>query len=197
MEIESLKTEIASLCKTIIEESVPFANAEPVSHRSKAAIQFSGGILGAIQEYREGKRMEKLINAKISGQWSFYTFAFHIIEVAESLVEKECELQKQLSKESEEYMKGVQLIITSIEQAKSNWLHYSPDMAVEGIKVGDTNNVSLGLSVDTFTREAFLKMDMPEELKNSIKPKEKERSGCLGFLLFLIIPSSLIGLAFL
>lgn len=195
--MDELKAQIMKGCETIVKESQPFANATPVSHRSKAFLQFNGGILGAVQEYREDKRLVKLINAPISDRWSFYTFAFHIIEETETLVNKVCELQKLLPHDSDEYLKEVQLVISAIEQAKSNWLHYSPDMAVEGIKIGDQDNVSLGMSVDSLTRESFLKMDMPEEMKNSIKPKEEKNSGCLGLLIALIIPIPIIRLLLL
>lgn len=192
MDIEDLRTDIVNTCKTIIEESVPFANAAPVSHRSKAFIQFDG-ILGVVQGYREDKRFEKLINAPISDEWTFYTFAFHIIETAETLADKVCELQKQITHDTDEYLQVVLLVIASIEQAENNWLHYSPDMAIEGMKIGNQDNVSLGLSVDKLTRKAFLKMDMPEETKNLIMPKEEKNSGCLGQLLLILIPSSIVG----
>lgn len=57
--IEDINIEIQKICDDLVQEAESIAQLPPVSHLSKSKIQFSGGILGGIQEYREGKRLKK------------------------------------------------------------------------------------------------------------------------------------------
>lgn len=92
--IEDINAEIQKKCNDLIEEAEAIAKLPSVSHLSKSKVQFSGGIIGGIQEYREGKRLEKLLNVPICKGWTFYTYAFHLIDTAEELVKKQLEVQK-------------------------------------------------------------------------------------------------------
>ena len=80
--IDDINTEIQKICNELIEEAESIAKLSSVSRLSKSKVQFSGGILGAIQEHREDKRLEKLMNTPICKEWTFYTYAFHLIEAA-------------------------------------------------------------------------------------------------------------------
>lgn len=184
--IEDINAKIQKICNDLIEEAESIAKLPSVSHLSKSKVQFSGGILGGIQEYREGKRLEKLMNAPICKDWTFYTYAFHLIDTAEELVKKQIELQNTTTEQDECYYANVTLIVSAIDVAHKAWFEYSPDMAWAGITVGDTKNVSLEISIDTYTKEEFRKLHLPVGLSF---PEERKSAngGCLGVLLFLII----------
>ena len=59
-------------------------------------------------------------------------------------------------------------------------------MAWETINVGDQKNVSLELSVDTYTKEEFRKLHLPAGMSFPVE-RESIIGGCLGILLTLII----------
>ena len=86
---EILNKEIVQICNSLVEEATIIAKLEPVSHLSKSMIQFTGGILGGIQEYRESKRLIKLMNEVICNEWSFSSYAGHLLDVTTELVEKQ------------------------------------------------------------------------------------------------------------
>lgn len=184
--IDNINLEIQQICNELVEEAKSIALLPSVSHLSKSKIQFSGGIIGGIQEYREGKRLEKLLNAPICKGWTFYTYAFHLIDTAEELVKKQLDLQKVTTENDNCYFSNVNLIVSSITIAHKAWFEYSPDMAWASVNVGDIKNVSLELSVDRYTKEEFQKLHLPEGLSFSIK-QESTNGGCLGLLLFFII----------
>lgn len=97
--IDEINVEIQKKCNDLIEEAESIAKLSSVSHLSKSKVQFSGGILGGIQEYREGKRLEKLMNTPVCKDWTFYTYAFHLIDTAEELVKSNLKYKiQQLSK---------------------------------------------------------------------------------------------------
>ena len=184
--IDDINFEIHKICNDLVEEAKSMAKLQSVSHLSKSKIQFYGGILGGIREYREEKRLEKFMNIPICKDWTFYTYAFHLIDTAENLVKKQLEVQEATTEQDECYFGNVSLIVSSVAIAHKAWFEYSPDMAWAGINVGDTKNVSLELSVDTYTKEEFRKLHLPTSMSF---PKEQEQTngGCLGIVLFLII----------
>lgn len=172
----------------MIEEAESIANLSSVSHLSKSKVQFSGGIFGAIQEYREDKRLEKLMNTPICKEWTFYTYAFHLIETAEELVKKQLEVQSTTTEQDECYFANVTLIVSTITVAHKAWFEYSPDMAWAGINVGDQKNVSLELSVDTYTKEEFRKLHLPDGMSFPVE-QQQGNGGCLSFIIMLLIPT--------
>ncbi len=185
--IEQLNNMIKQICNDLIDEANIISQLPPVSHLSKSKIQFSGGILGGIQEYRESKRLEKLINEVICKEWTFFTYAQHLIDATSQLVEKQMVIQKESNETDYCYFGNVALIINCVTLAHKAWYGYSPDMAMAGIRIGDERNVSLELSVDGMIKDEFRKLHLPEGVNFPIE-KERSNSGCLSMLLILIIP---------
>ena len=60
-------------------------------------------------------------------------------------------------------------------------------MAWAGINVGDQKNVSLELSVDTYTKEEFRKLHLPAGM--SFPVEQQGNGGCLSFIIMLLIPT--------
>ena len=185
--LDKLNSEIEKTCKELIAEAKIISQLQPVSHLSKSSLQFVGGILGGIREYRENTRLEKLINAPICYNWTFYTYASHLINITEELVKKQIEVQGLASESDPCYLGNVELIASSVDIAHKAWFDYSPDMAWEGIKVGNQDNVSLELTVDTLTKEEFRKLRLPEGLSIP-EDKKQSNSGCFAAILLLIVP---------
>lgn len=188
--IDQINSEIQKKCNDLIEEAKVIAQLPHVSHLSKSWLQFTGGILGAIHDYREGKRLEKLMNTPIYKDISFYQYAWHLIDITENLVEMQLEVQKECSENDTCYFDNVIQIINSVSTAHIAWYEYSPDMAMEGIKVGEEDNVSLELTVKSCIKESFCKMHLPEGISFS-EDQQQNNKGCLGILLLLIIPVSI------
>lgn len=162
---------------------------QPVSPKSKSLIQFHGGVLGGIREYREGKRMIKLINEPLYNDLSFYKVSYHIIEKAELLVKNQLEIQSLLTQDDDVYFSNIKPIIESINLCINAWYNYSPDMATEGLTIGDEKNVSLLLTVREYTKEEFIKLNLPSEyehLRVTTNNGRDSNSGCFGAIIGLI-----------
>lgn len=190
MTAKEYTNEIVKQCDELIQAAQAIAQLPPVSFLNKSSIQWTG-IIGAIQETRESNRLRKLINTPIYNGLSFYQLAGHIIESANELVEKQIEVQKQTTKNDLAYYDNIRLIISSIQQIITSWYNYSPEMAEVGLTIGKEKNVSLFLSVDYQTKEAFKKMDLPEDIEIKHHPNnEDSNSGCFGIFIGMIVLSS-------
>lgn len=181
--IEEINAEILKVCNDLIEEAQIISKLAPVSHLSTSKIQFQGGILGSIREYRESKRLEKLINVPICNGWTFYTYTYHLIHTAQELVKKQLEIQNATTVDDECYFGNVKLVVLSIETAHKAWFEYSPDMAWG---INDKNDVVLAVSVNTNINNELRKLDLPEEL-SYLKKETSNNGDCLGVLLLFLI----------
>ena len=65
--IDEINVEIQKKCNDLIEEAESIAKLSSVSHLSKSKVQFSGGILGGIQEYRGKFSIEVQKSEGVSG----------------------------------------------------------------------------------------------------------------------------------
>ena len=175
--------EIAVLCAELKEASIEIAKLQPVSHLSK--VQWTG-LIGAVQEYRVGNRLEKMINAPLYKDWSFYQFGFHIAQTSEKIVESIVEIQKTISKEDERYYGIVRSSLPIIMETVNSWYNYSPDMAEAELTIAGQKNVSLGPSIKAWVKDDFAKLDLPDELKSLQKSNDSGGGGCFGMLLMLL-----------
>lgn len=184
---EEILSKVQQICDTLISEMETLSHYDRVSHLSQAKIQFQGGLLGGIREYRESKRLEKLMNQPIVGELSFYKYAFHLIEKAEELTKLLLEYQKIVGKDDEYYYTPVESAIDVTFKAVSTWYNLSPDMADASITIGSEKNVALAPTVREYVKDKFAKLDLPENMQ-SIKKIQSESSngGCFGMLLFLL-----------
>lgn len=188
---EEILESISSICETFSQEIDAISKYNRVSHLSQSKIQFQGGILGGIREYKEGKRLEKLINQPLVGEYSFFKYAFHIIEQAETLTSLIIEYQKIVDKDSDDYYSPIKPAIDTTMKAISTWYNLSPDMAEASITIGDEKNVALAPTVKGWVKDSFAKIDLPE-CYNSFKQTDDQSgsSGCFGTLLLLATASS-------
>lgn len=188
--IEQLQTEIDDILSELNEMSESIVTLNPVSHKSQAKIQWTGGIPGVIKEIRESKRLTQLINAPIYKEHSFYQLAFLIAQYAEDLTNKQIAIQEVVGKNDVRYFEKVEPIFRIVSKAVSAWYNYSPDMAEEAITIGDEKNVSLGPSIKAWIKDDFAKMDFPPEMqqvKDQLTKKLENNSGCFGIIIIMLM----------
>lgn len=187
MEKEEILSKVQQICDTLTSEMETLSHYDRVSHLSQSKIQFQGGILGGIREYRESKRLEKLMNQPIVGDLSFYKYAFHLIEKAEELTKLLLEYQKTVGEADENYYTLVEAAINVTMKAVSTWYNLSPDMADASITIGSEKNVALAPTVRGYVKDEFAKLDLPESLQPLKKADtESSNGGCFGMLLLLL-----------
>ena len=63
---EEICVKIDEICNELTEASEAISKLSPVTHKSKSMVGWSGGIIGAILDWREEKRLVKLMNAPIT-----------------------------------------------------------------------------------------------------------------------------------
>jgi hypothetical protein len=193
--IENLTQEIVDKLAELEEMINQLKSLSPVSHKSKAKIQFVSGVLGAIQENNENKRLNKLINEPLVNGKSFYQIALlYIPQTADYLVEKQLRIQQLVDKEDKRYYGFVVDIFNYIDKLTNAWYNYSPDMANEVLKIGDDEG-ALAPSVLNWTKESIKKLDLPQNVAEHYAEMEKGQpspSGCMGS--FLLIAVSIISI---
>ena len=187
-----LVSKILKNCSELEEMANAIYRLQPVTHISQAKIQWVGGIPGAIKEFRENKRLCKLINEPIYQGKSFFQLAFHIVDQTDKIVEDLLALQGLIGKEDENYYGLVNHISNAVATAISAWYSYSPDMANAPITIGDQENVALYPSVTEWTKDALKKLNSPQKPEESREEKQQESSGCFGLLVIMILASTSI-----
>lgn len=191
--IETLTQEILDKLSELEVLSSKLSSLTPVSHLSKSKIRWYGGIIGTVQEIRENKRLEKLMNEPLVEGKSFFVIALSVIpEAANYLVERQLKVQQLVGKEDSRYFGLVVDIFNGIEKAICSWYNYSPDMAEASITIGDEKNVALYPSVREFTADYIKKLDLSQNIKDRYeeqKDQQSDSSGCLGSFVILIAAS--------
>ena len=154
--------------------------------------QWTGGIIGAIAEYKQEKRLEKLLDTPIYGDLSYYKMTWFIIEETEKMVDAQAEIQKLTTPQDLIYYENIKKILDSLLGIIQAWYNYSPEAANASLTIGKEKNVGLYLTVDYQTKELLRKLDLPPELKLYDTPESKN-SGCMGIIIgFAIIQSLFI-----
>ena len=185
---EDILSKVAKICNMLTSEAETLSSYDRISHLSQAKIQFKGGILGGIREYREEKRLEKLINQPLIGDLSYYKYAFHLIDKAEELSKLLVEYHNIVSKnEGDQYYAPIENAISITTKAISAWYNLSPDMADAALTIDGQKNVALAPTVRSYVKEEFAKLDLPQSLQQ-LKNHDDNSSngGCFGMLLFLL-----------
>ncbi len=189
--IETLTQEIIDKLSELEEMTNKLESLSPVSHKSQAKIQFVSGVIGAIQENNENKRLNKLINEPLVNGESFYHIALFVIpQAADYLVERQLKIQQLVGKEDKRYYGFVVDIFNYIDKLTNAWYNYSPDMANESLTIGDQKNVALAPSVLNWTKESIKQLDLPQNVAEHYAEMEKgqpDPSGCFGS--FVLIAS--------
>ena len=192
--IDLITQDIIDKLSELEKMSDTLSSLPPVSHRSQAKIQFVSGVLGAIQENRETKRLEKLINAPLVDGHSFYDIALSVIPNATNyLVERQLKIQQLVDKEDKRYYGFVVDIFNYVDKLTCAWYNYSPDMANESLTIGDEKNIALAPSVYHWTKESIKKLDLPQNIAEhyaELDKKQSGSSGCLGVLIAIFVTST-------
>lgn len=195
--IETLTQEIIDKLDDLDRISYELSSMTPVTHKSQSNIQWHGGlgIIETIQENKENKRLNKLMNEPLVNGKSFYQIALSVIpEAADFLVERQLKIQNLISKDDKRYYGFVVDIVNYIEKLTNAWYNYSPDMANEVLNIGDEKG-ALAPSVFNWTKDSIKKLDLLQNVAEHYAEIEKEQSsssGCLGTLIIMFISSSIV-----
>lgn len=188
--IESITQEIIDKLSELETMSEKLSSLSPVTHRTK--VQWTG-IIGAIQENKENKRLVKLINEPLVDGQSFYCIALNVIpEATDYLVERQLKIQQLVNKDDIRYYVFVVDIFNYIDKLTCAWYNYSPDMANETITI-ENEKGALAPSLYDWTKDEIKKMDLPENLAKhyaEIEKKQSGSSGCLGSMILMFIVSA-------
>ena len=191
--VETLTQEIIDKLSELDTMSEKLNSLSPVSH-IKAKVQWTG-IIGAVQDGIENKRLMKLINEPIVDGQSFFNIALFVIpQATDYLVERQKKIQQLVDKEDKRYYGFVIDIFNYVDKLTNAWYNYSPDMANELLTIGDQKNVALAPSVYNWTKESIIKLDLPQNVADYYARTEKKQtqsSGCLGTLIIMFITSAI------
>lgn len=193
-DVKALCEQLDKILKEIQFHSSKLLSLEPVTHLSQSVIQWYGGIIGAIQEHREYKRLERMLNEPISGGKTFYQLCFWGCRQTEEAVALQLKIQGSTSKDEPLYFQKACDIVQICTTFVTAYFHYSPAMASALITVEEEKNVSLGKYLQSYVHDELVKLDLPPELKEIKEPLPSENSGCLGMFIAMVGTLSLLTL---
>lgn len=187
--VETLTQEIIDKLYELKIMTDKIASLSPVTYKSQSKIQWAGGIMGAIQESKENKRLVELINSPLMDDQSFIDIAESVIPQATNyLVERQSQIQQLVDKDDKRYYGFVVDIFNSIEKLTYAWYKYSPDMA--NTTFNDLKNGTLFATVNQSTEELIKKLNLPQDIIDHYAKNDKqhiESSGCLGLFVMIIV----------
>ena len=194
VEINKLTSEIMEEVNEINQITDALLLFEPVSHKSQAKIQWNGGVIGAIKEHKEEKKLYEILNTKLYKDFSFYNIAMLIITKAEILTKYQLKIQQLINIKDNAYYENNELIIETINTCINAWYRFSPDAAEAKITMGEEKDVALNPTVRYHTNKAFAKLNLQEEYNYINEKAQKDNlvnqgSGCLGLILLFIVSS--------
>ena len=166
-----------------------FSNKETFSHYSTLlGVITPTGLLGAIRENVEQKKLMKFLSTKIYRDMSFDELGFHLVRRAMDVCEKQSQLQKLTSPSNPLYYENVKLIIDSFEDCRKKWEGIAPKVLMEELKLTDGDTIQLGPQIEFETQSQYLMMDLPDEYKKYHKiVKRLQRGPACSVILIIFI----------
>lgn len=184
--LEELNLHINKLLAEVQQMTKDFSNLDSFSHYNQLISALSPtGLLGALRENAEQKKLMKFLQTKIYKEMSFDEIGVKIAIIAEDLSMTQVEVQKKTKPSDDCYYGNVRLIVNALEKCKDAWEAISPAVAMEELKRKDGSTLVLGPQVEYWIQLELIKMDLPQEyerIKKSVKKAENGGSGCMVIL---------------
>ena len=180
--LEQLNRHIETVLDEVRQMTKDFSNFDTFSHYN----QFLGvltptGLLGALRENAEQKKLMKFLKTKIYKDMSFDEIGDKLVDISEDLAKNQIKVQKLANQTDECYFGNVKAIIATLSACKDSWRAISPQVANEELTKSDVAKMALGPQVEYWMECEFVKMDLPKEydrIKKSVK-QVQSGSGCM------------------
>lgn len=193
-DLTALIKHIEEVLKEVSQMTNDFSNTKTFSHYNTLSMALAPyGILGALREKSEQKKLRKFLETKIYKNMSFDEIGDRLVELARDLCESQAKVQHIISSEDEAYYGNVRRIIDNLEVCYKKWFDISPKVAMEELHYANGDTIQLGPQIEYWMQLEYIKMDLPEEYKRitkAVKKVQKGGSGCV-ILLFLLSSSLL------
>ena len=180
--LEQLNLHITNVIDEVNQMTKDFGNLDKFSHYNQfVGVLAPSGILGALREKAEQKRLREYLNTKIYKEMSFDEIGYKIVDIATDLSKTQIEVQKLTQPSDNCYYENVKLIIDSLDACRKAWESISPKVAMEELTRSDGNTIQLGPQVEYWIQCELIKMDLPNEY-NKIKKnvsKVQKGEGCM------------------
>lgn len=180
--LDQLNLHINEVLENVRQMTNDFMNTETFSHYYLLlGVLTPTGLLSAIRENSEQKKLRKFLETKIYRNMSFDEIGFYLVDIAKDLSQTQVEIQKIVSKENEKYYGNVERIIVALEKCKKSWYEISPKVAMEVLTLSNGTTFQLNPQVEYEMQLEFVKMDLPPKynrIKKSIKQTQSGK-GCM------------------
>jgi hypothetical protein len=191
-QIEELKAELDTVFSQMYDVANSISQLKPVYYQSNSRFSWNGGVIGAILEAREDNRIKKILNNVIYQGKTFGEIPGYLFKLVEDCVSIQQRIQTLIvDKENEIYYGNVENIKTAAMACYSAWNNYSDVSSLE------YDGSFLFLKVREEIDREIAKIDKPVEEDKILQDNNFKSSGCFGFVLMLIIASSLLGFVLL
>lgn len=180
--IELLNRHIDRVLDEVRQMTKDFPNLDTFSHYNQfLGILTPTGLLGALRENAEQKKLMRYLKTKIYKDMSFDEIGNKLVDISKDLSKTQIEVQKLVKQTDECYFGNVKAIIDTLSACKDNWIAISPKVANEELTRNDGVKISLGPQVEYWMECEFIKMDLPKEydrIKKNVK-QVQSGSGCM------------------
>ena len=187
--IEQLNSELKEHIGHLLDESNAVSKLERISYQSKSRISWNGGIIGAIVEHKEEKRIVNILNTVIYNDIKYIDFPNYIYKIVKSCVLIQQQIQSLIDKENDYYYGNVELLKSASKSCISSWSNFS-DVAFLRIKKDGT---SIYIDFENAINNEFQSIDKPK-IVNKVVQDYDSRSGCLGIALIIIFVASILSI---
>lgn len=180
--LEELNLHIKEVLDEIQQMTKDFSNLDAFSHYNQLlGVLTPTGLLGALRENAEQKKLMKYLKTKIYKGMSFDEIGDKIVEMAEDLSKNQIEVQKKTSPSDECYYGNVKHIVDALEKCRDAWEAISPKVAMEELTRSDGVKIQLGPQIEYWMQCELVKMDLPKDydrIKRSVK-QVQSGGGCM------------------
>lgn len=191
--LEQLNLHIRKVIDEVSQMTIDFGNLDTFAHYNQFLNALApSGLLGALRENAEHKRLMKYLNTKIYKGMSFDEIGHKLVEIAEDLSKTQIEVQKQTKPSDECYYGNVKSIIEALEACRNAWESISPKVAMEELTRSDGEKIQLGPQIEYWIQCELVKMDLPKEYDRIKKSVSQVQNGTGCMVIIAISMASLL-----
>ena len=182
--LDMLNIHIRTGVKILERMASDFPNLKRFSHYSQfAEVLTPTGLLGAIREKIQDKRLRGFLSTKIYNNMSYDLLGCYMAEAAEDLSNAQIKVQQMIDKSNPLFYDNARAITDALIKYHKEWKAIAPNVYLIGIPLEDGEKVGLGAQLEYETHRQIVRMELPkgeyEQIKSHVRYVDNAGKGCM------------------